>query len=165
MIEHDSGGGKLRPRGHGLHRETGLIPRRGIVASLDADLAQPVIVTGPDHDIRFGSHRDGGLSCRFDKLDGGRSIGHDLHLVDPRLGVGMTARGEQVDGVGRGVLEQELRHQGLAVVGHLAIDRLTLDHKVAPGDRRRGMNSQLGPRELRRLEIALVLLDGLPRPL
>ena len=77
----------------------------------------------------------------------------------------MTARGEQVDGIGRGVLEQELRHQGLAVVGHLAIDRIPLDHEVAPSDWRRGMNSQLGPRELRRLEIALVLLDGLPRPL
>ncbi len=77
----------------------------------------------------------------------------------------MTARREQVDGVACRLLEQELRDQGLAVVGHLALDSLPIYHQVAASDRCRGMNSQLGPSELGCLEIALVLLDGLRRPL
>ena len=73
----------------------------------------------------------------------------------------MSPRGDEVDRVGRRVLEQDLGEQRLAVVGHLSLDLLAFDREVSPGDRRRGMDLQLRPGELRRFQVALVLLDGL----
>ena len=165
MFEHDARGRELRPRGLSLDGESRFFSRRGVVPGLDPDLTEAIIVAGPDDDVRSGCQGDGGLASRLHELDHGWCIGHHLHLVDPRLRIRMAARREQVDGVARRLLEQELRDQGLAVVAHLALDGLASHHEVAASNRCRGMDLQLGPGELGCLEIALVLLDGLAAPL
>ena len=61
-----------------------------VSSAFDADLSQPVVVAGADHDRRFAPHGHGRFGRRLDELHAGGSIGDDFHLVDPRLRVGVS---------------------------------------------------------------------------
>ncbi len=96
-------------------------------------------------------------------LDSGRCVGDHLDAVDARLGVGMPVGVDEVDRVGRGVVQRKFGQQRAAGVGDSPFDTLAVDLQEAARDGARRDDLERRVRILRRFEVGVVLTTGFRR--